>query len=422
MAAGSSAISSRISRSASLIRVRSKGRWVAAAGTRDEFPRLDDACRGSRRDFRGASGVRDHNALYWRAITVGIESGCHTFDSGDRRRIGHLRIQAAMGPTPVQRTGALSTFAAASAPRERKAFRPSAACGVTCRLEWPARLGPACDGGFQIEFDCGHAIWNREWRRASRRGCAAMRTATSARSTIPGRIRLNHRVPRDQGAGYAGARHASARCRHRPRRYRAALRATPSDWRVHGIDLEDDRVERCRTAARNLALSNATFSRDNLLNLSAVGQYDLITNTGRARAYRGRRRCDVESCAGAGAGRYLLLTFPSVPQRVIEAGSWASVESDSSPKTSVTCGRAILPTVINGLAREVGLEPVKTVWTYGPFAICARFVFCARRQQAESFGVAALLAFLLALSFLENHTPTRTAPDCSQIVRKPAKR
>ena len=79
----------------SLIRVRSRGR-VVAAGLAMNF-RGSMMLPWSGATFEGRP-VYATNAMYWRAIQLGIESGCHTFDFG-RSSVGtgHLRIQAAMG-------------------------------------------------------------------------------------------------------------------------------------------------------------------------------------------------------------------------------------------------------------------------------------------------------------------------------------
>jgi serine/alanine adding enzyme len=106
----------------SLIRVRSKGRVVAA---------------GLAMNFRGAmmlpwSGatfearpVYATNALYWRAIQLGIESGCHTFDFG-RSSVGSgiFEFKRQWGPTPVQSYwSTLYLSPRASAPRQRKSLQ-----------------------------------------------------------------------------------------------------------------------------------------------------------------------------------------------------------------------------------------------------------------------------------------------------------
>ncbi len=113
---------SRLRERISLIRVRHNGRVVAA---------------GLAMNFRGAmtlpwSGatvearpVYASNALYWRAIRLGIESGCRTFDFGrSTAGSGVYEFKRQWGPTPVQpywSTLYLSPHAAA--PRQRKSLQ-----------------------------------------------------------------------------------------------------------------------------------------------------------------------------------------------------------------------------------------------------------------------------------------------------------
>jgi SAM-dependent methyltransferase len=241
---------------------------------------------------------------------------------------------------------------------------------------------------------------------------------------IPGRIRLNHvfREIKALGLPDRGVRLLDAGTGRGDIALHCA-RLHP-DWRVHGIDLEDDRVERCRTAAQNLALSNVTFSRDNLLNLSATAQYDLITNTDVLEHIEDDRGAMTNLARALAPGGYLLLTFPSVPQRRhLKLVAWRERRIGFKPEDIGHVRPGYSPDMINGLAREVGLEPVKTVWTYGPFGNLAHdLFFVLGDSKPNPIVFAASLPFLLALSFLENHTPTRHGSGLLAIVRKPAAR
>jgi lipid II:glycine glycyltransferase (peptidoglycan interpeptide bridge formation enzyme) len=65
------------------------------------------------------------NALYWKAIQLGIESGCHTFDFG-RSSVGSgiFEFKRQWGPTPVQPYwSTLYLSPRAAAPRQRKALQ-----------------------------------------------------------------------------------------------------------------------------------------------------------------------------------------------------------------------------------------------------------------------------------------------------------
>ena len=121
-------------------------------------------------------------------------------------------------------------------------------------------------------------------------------------------------------------------------------------------------------------------------------------------------------------GGYLLLTFPSVPQRRhLKMVAWRERRIGFKPEDIGHVRPGYSPDMINGLAREVGLEPVKTVWTYGPFGNLAHdLFFVLGDSKPNPIVFAASLPFLLALSFLENHTPTRHGSGLLAIVRKPA--
>lgn len=106
----------------SLIRVRNGGR-VIAAGLAMNF-------RGSMMlPWSGATlearPVYATNALYWKAIQLAIESGCHTFDFG-RSTFGSgiFEFKRQWGPTPVQPYwSTLYLSPRASAPRQRKSLQ-----------------------------------------------------------------------------------------------------------------------------------------------------------------------------------------------------------------------------------------------------------------------------------------------------------
>ena len=61
------------------------------------------------------------------------------------------------------------------------------------------------------------------------------------------------------------------------------------------------------------------------------------------------------------------------------------------------------------------------MWTYGPFGNLAHdLFFVLGDSKPNPLVFAASLPFLLMLSFLENHTPTRHGSGLLAIVRKPA--
>lgn len=192
------------------------------------------------------------------------------------------------------------------------------------------------------------------------------------------------------------------------------------NWQVQGIDLIDERVERCRTAAEKLGLTNVSFSRDNLLNLSAAAQYDLITSADVLEHIEDDRSAIANLARALKPAGYLLLTFPSVPQRRhLKLVARRERRIGFKPEDIGHVRPGYSPEMINGLAREVGLFPVKTVWTYGPFGNLAHdLFFVLGDSKPNPLVFAASLPFLLALSFLENHTSTQHGSGLLAIVGK----
>ncbi len=238
---------------------------------------------------------------------------------------------------------------------------------------------------------------------------------------IPGRIRLHHvlreiarlKLPErdvallDAGTGRGDIALHFARLR--------------PGWTVRGIDVVQDRIDRCRTAADTLGLRNVNFGLSDLTRLDERSRYDLIVN------------CDVlehieddhvavEALARAmKPGGHLILTFPSVPQRrhlKLVAARERRIGFTPADIGHVRPGYS--PEGISTLLRDTGLEPVQIKWTYGPFGTLAHDLFFVMGDSNPNpLLFAAALPGLLTLSFLENHTHTRRGCGLLVVARKP---
>ncbi len=237
-----------LSRSALADSRRSNGR-VVAAGLAMNF-------RGSMMlPWSGATfearPVYASNALYWRAIRLGIESGCHTFDFG-RSTVGSgiFEFKRQWGPTPVQPYwSTLYLSPRASAPRQRKSLQTISRLWryLPLGVARTVGTGPAT-GDFKLSSLAAPRFGiEKAAGEPSRMRRNAYRFIGEIH--IPGRIRLNHvfREIKALGLPESGTRLLDAGTGRGDIALHCA-RLHP-DWRVHGIDLEDDRVERCRTAA-----------------------------------------------------------------------------------------------------------------------------------------------------------------------------
>ncbi len=192
-------------------------------------------------------------------------------------------------------------------------------------------------------------------------------------------------------------------------------------WTLKGIDIEQDRVQRCRSAARALGLANVQFELGDLTRLDERSRYDLIVNCDVLEHIRDDRSA-VESLARAlKPGGRLILTIPSVPQRRhLRLVAWRERRIGFTPADIGHVRPGYSPEGISRLLSEVGLEPTKIRWTYGPFGTLAHDLFFVMGDSKPNPLVfAASLPFLLTLSFLENHTPTRRGCGLLVVARKP---
>jgi 2-polyprenyl-3-methyl-5-hydroxy-6-metoxy-1,4-benzoquinol methylase len=239
---------------------------------------------------------------------------------------------------------------------------------------------------------------------------------------IPGRIRIHHvfREVKALGLPADGVRMLDAGTGRGDIALHCA-RLSPG-WRVHGIDVAQDRVERCLKAAALLGLSNASFSRQNLLSLDSESNYDLITSTDVLEHIEDDRGALMRLARALRPGGYLLLTFPSIPQRRhLRLVAWRERKMGFTPADIGHVRPGYSPATIHALAREVGLEPVTTRWTYGPFGNLAHDIFFVLNDSNPNPVVfAAALPILLTLSFLELRTPIHHGSGLLVIARKPA--
>ncbi len=130
----------------SLIRVRSKGRVVAAGLAMNFRGSMMLPWTGATAESRPVYGT---NALYWAGIQLGIESGCHTFDFG-RSTFGSgiFEFKRQWGPTPVQPYwSTLYLSPRAAAPRGRKSLQAISRLWRYLPLSVASAVGPGLRRG-----------------------------------------------------------------------------------------------------------------------------------------------------------------------------------------------------------------------------------------------------------------------------------
>ena len=192
-------------------------------------------------------------------------------------------------------------------------------------------------------------------------------------------------------------------------------------WNVTGIDVEDDRVARCKEAAELLRLSNVDFRRLDLLALDATEQFDLITCTDVLEHIQDDGRAIANLAHALRPGGHLVLSFPSFPQRRhLRLVAWRERRINFSPADIGHVREGYSVEGIVGLLKAAGLIPLRVRWTYGPFGNLAHDIFFViGDSKPNPIVYAATLPFLLFLSFLENHTPTDRGSGLLVIAARP---
>jgi SAM-dependent methyltransferase len=180
-------------------------------------------------------------------------------------------------------------------------------------------------------------------------------------------------------------------------------------WCVRGVDIDQERVDHCRAAARALEIDNVKFDRLDLLDLESSGQYNLISSTDVLEHIEDDRRALANMARALKPGGYLVLTFPSDPGRHhLRLLTWVERRKGLARGVFGHVREGYSPEGIRDLLEEVRLETVLVRSTYGFFGTLAHDIFfIIGDSEVNPFVFGLALPFLLALSFIEGHTSTR---------------
>jgi SAM-dependent methyltransferase len=192
-------------------------------------------------------------------------------------------------------------------------------------------------------------------------------------------------------------------------------------WRIHGLDIESDRVAHCRAVARQLALSNVTYECRDLLDLNETSTYDLITNTDVLEHIEDDLLAVRKMAAALAPGGYLLMTFPADPgRRHLRLLRWIEARRGFARGVIGHVREGYSPDRISSLLHKAQLHVESIRYTYGFFGTLAHDLFFIIGDSEVNPVVFALsLPLLLPLSFLEGHTRPRTGSALLVLARKP---
>ena len=193
------------------------------------------------------------------------------------------------------------------------------------------------------------------------------------------------------------------------------------NWRVRGIEILPERVEHCCNAAAALGIDNVSFQRGDLLELNADSEYDLITNTDVLEHITDDQRALGNLARALKPGGRLVLSFPSDPgRRHLRLLQWLERRRGEARGVVGHVREGYSPERVREMLAKAGLEPVHIKWTYGFFGTLAHDIFfILGDSEINPLAFALTLPFLLTLSFIEGHTPTRHGSALLVVAAKP---
>jgi 2-polyprenyl-3-methyl-5-hydroxy-6-metoxy-1,4-benzoquinol methylase len=193
-------------------------------------------------------------------------------------------------------------------------------------------------------------------------------------------------------------------------------------WQVRGIDLDPERVRRCRSAAEALIIVNTHFETGDLLTLDESKKYDVVTCSDVLEHIDDDHRAFANLARALRPGGHLLVTFPASPGRHhLRLLHWFERRRGGIPNGIVGHVREGYDrTGAAELAMSAGLEVVKVRWTYGFFGTLAHdLFFLFGDSEVNLFVFVLMLPALLSLSFLEGHTTPKSGSALLLVARKP---
>jgi ubiquinone/menaquinone biosynthesis C-methylase UbiE len=194
-----------------------------------------------------------------------------------------------------------------------------------------------------------------------------------------------------------------------------------SAWRVDAIDIQQERVDHCREVVRALGIQNVHLERRDLRDLDSNAEYDLITNTDVLEHIPDDMRALSNMARALKPGGHLLLTFPADPgRRHLRLLRWIERRRGSARGIVGHVREGYSPDGIRRMLNQVGLKTESVKYTYGLFGTLAHdLFFIIGDSEVNPLVFALMLPFLLTLTFLELHTPTRKGSALLVVARKP---
>jgi len=195
-------------------------------------------------------------------------------------------------------------------------------------------------------------------------------------------------------------------------------------WKITGVDIEAQKVQKLNEIKEKLGVKNLQFNQKDLTSLESSESYDIVLNCDVLEHIEDDERVIHKFWEALRQGGYLILTFPSLPQRKhLRWVEWRErrIGFKLSDYGHVRRGYSI--SEIKEKLQRTGFRNIQTKWTYGFWGTLAFdlfFVIGDNRPNPLIFAI--FFPFLCLLGILDIYFPPKSGSGLLVVSQKNAAR
>jgi ubiquinone/menaquinone biosynthesis C-methylase UbiE len=191
-------------------------------------------------------------------------------------------------------------------------------------------------------------------------------------------------------------------------------------WRITGVDMEATKIEKLNEIKEKLGMKNLQFHQKDLNSLESSESYDIILNCDVLEHMEDDERVIHKFWKALKQGGYLILTFPSLPQRKhLRFVKWRERKIGFKLSDYGHARRGYSITEIKDKLRRIGFTNIQTKWTYGFWGTLAFdlfFVIGDNRPNPLIFAI--LFPFLSFMGMLDVNFPPKSGSGLLVVSQK----
>jgi 2-polyprenyl-3-methyl-5-hydroxy-6-metoxy-1,4-benzoquinol methylase len=193
------------------------------------------------------------------------------------------------------------------------------------------------------------------------------------------------------------------------------------DWRIVGLELDPEKVERAQHVARQLGLANVEFRLGNLEHDLFDSEFDLILNADVLEHIEDDVTVIRNFCRALRPGGYALVTSPSIPQRKhLRTVYWREKRIGFHPSDYGHVRDGYSKQDLDEKFAAAGGRLVDCRYTFGFFGTLAfDLFFTIGDSHPNPVVFAFMFPWLMALSWLDLAFPTPTGSAILAVAQKP---